>query len=106
MEPTTTHKTADMAAYKRAWRAANPDKVKAQHARHNRKRKTAKWKAAHAPQVARLRIWKAEYKRRKRAEARGEQYQALTPEQIAFAEKRRKARAEAARALARHAGRS
>lgn len=101
-----SRKTADMAAYKKAWKAANPDKVKAYHARHNLKRRTAKWKAEHADQIASLRIWHAEYKRRKRAEARGEQYQALTPEQIAFLARRRKARAEAARALARHAGRS
>lgn len=106
MEPVTTHKTADMAAYKRAWKAANPDKVKAYVDKYNRKRKTAKWKATHRLQIERLRKWKAEYQRRKRAEARGKAYEGRTPEQVAFIEKRKKARAEAARALARHAGRT
>lgn len=101
----TPNKTADMAAYKAAWKLAHPDSVRASQAKHRRKRKTKAWKAAHKEQVAKLRVWKAEYKRRKRAEAKGLAYAALTPEQQAFADKRRKARAEAARALARRAGR-
>ena len=63
-------KTFDMAAYKRAWKAANPDKVKAHNAKHARKRATAAWKRANADKVASLRAWKAAWQRRKRAEAK------------------------------------
>lgn len=99
---TPIKKTADMKAYRAAWKAANPDKVKAQHARHNRKRKTAKWKAAHTRQVNRLRKWKTEYQRRKRAEAAGKAFASTTPEQQAFLELRRLMRDQSARCIARH----
>jgi len=91
-------KTADMTAYRAAWKAANPDKVRTYQRRHNRKRKTASWKTTNAGKLAKLRIWKADYQRRKRAESRGVVDPALTPEQQASLTRRRLIAAQVARA--------
>jgi hypothetical protein len=78
-----------MAAYRAAWKAANPDKVRTYQRKHNRKRRTAAWKAANADKLDKLRIWKADYQRRKRAEARGVVDPTLTPDQQAALTRRR-----------------
>lgn len=91
-------KTSNMRAYRAAWAAANPDKVRTYQRRHNRKRKTASWKAANAGKLEKQRIWKADYQRRKRAESRGVVDPILTPEQQAAITRRRLIAKQVARA--------
>lgn len=87
-----------MRAYRAAWKAANPDKVRAYQRKHNRKRKTASWKAANAGKLEKQRIWKADYQRRHGAALRGVVDPTLTPIQQAAIDRRRLIAKQVARA--------
>lgn len=82
-------KTSDMRAYRAAWKAANPDKVRTYQRKHNRKRRSASWKATNAGKLEKQRIHKADYQRRHRAALRGVVDPTLTPEQQAALTRRR-----------------